>query len=218
MAGTPIWIIEGVALESKGAAVANSVAARLILMQADALKVDGAAVSGLLGVSNSLAYKVHEIERHFHGRERWFGKLAVQTATDWAENNLSPFRAISGNNAYGTDANDEAKILGTADTPAMAGNVRFDLHRIFIVAASVETVWKMQLIYGTGTMAAALAADQFSTFMFKIDAAASSSPALPVDVMMPRGTCGATQVWARAWCATNNATVDFFVGFHEYEG
>lgn len=182
-------------------------------------KLDTLATNGLLGVSNSLAYRVAEIERHLHGRERWFGKLAVQTATDWADNNIAtPYRVTSGANAYGTDANDEAQVIGTADTPAMAGNVRFDLHRIFIVAASSETVWKLQVIYGTGTMADAIAADQYSTFMLKVDAAASSSPALPVDIMMPRGTCGVTKVWMRGWNATNNATLDFFVGLHEYEG
>jgi len=182
-------------------------------------EIDGVATSGLLGVSNSLAYRVHEAERHFHGRERWYGIVTgSQSATDWAGNTLTPYRAISGLGAYGTDANDEALILGTADTPTMSGNVKFDLHRIFIVASSSETTWKVQLIYGTGTMAEAIAADQFSTFMLKVDSAAASSPALPVDVMMPRGTCGVTKVWARGWNASNNATIDFFVGLHEYEG
>lgn len=217
MSGTPLWQIEGVALESVVPAVANSVAARLIAMQGDALKIDGAAVDGLNGVDNSLAYKVHEIERHFHNRERWYGKLAVQTATDWADNTLTPYVAISGNNAYGTDPNDEALVLGTADTPGIAGNVRYDVHRIFVSASSVATIWKLQLIYGTGTMADAIAAGQFSTFMVRTSTPASTQD-VPVDVMMPRGTCGSTQVWLRAWCTTNNATISFFVGVHEYEG
>jgi hypothetical protein len=36
--------------------------------------------------------------------------------------------------------------------------------------------------------------------------------------MMPRGTCGTTKVWVQAWNATDNATIDFLVGLHEYEG
>lgn len=215
------WLAEGVAV-GDGDEVVDSIADRLIKSQSYGLKIDGAAVSGLTGTANSLAYKVHEIERHFHGRERWFGKLAVQTATDWADNNIvTPYRCISGANAYGVDANDEALVVGTADTPAIVvvpAMVRYDLHRIFIVASSSETVWKLQLIYGTGTMADAIAASQFSTFMLKVDAAAASSPALPMDVMMPRGTCGSTKVWMRGWNATNNATIDFYVGWHEYEG
>jgi len=180
-------------------------------------KIDNLAVNGLLGVSNSLAYKVHELERHFHGRERWFGKLAVQTATDWADNTLNPFTAISGNNDYGTDPGDEAQVIGTADTPAIAGNVRYDLHRVYISASSVSALWKLQMIYGTGTMADALAAGQYSTFMVRTTTPTATQET-PTDIMMPRGTCGVTKVWLRAWCATNNATISFFVGLHEYEG
>jgi hypothetical protein len=182
-------------------------------------KIDNKATDGLLGVSNSLAYRVHEIERHFHGRERWFGKLAVQTATDWADNTIAtPYRCISGNNDYGGDANDEALVVGTADTPAITGNTRFDLHRVLVVDSSSTTVWKLQLVYGTGTMADAITAGQFSTFMVRVDAAAGQLPNVPCEVMLPRGTCGSTKVWLRGWNATNNATLDFFVGWHEYEG
>lgn len=183
---------------------------------AEIAKIDLAPTDGLTGVVDSLAYRISEIEKHLHNRERWYGKLAVQTATDWADNTLTPFVAISGNNAYGTDANDEAKVIGTADTPGIAGMAKFDLHRIFISAASAATIWKLQIIYGTGTMADAIAAGQFSTFMVRTTTPTATQD-VPVDVMMPRGACGATQVWLRAWCATDNATISFFVGVHEYE-
>lgn len=181
-------------------------------------KLDDRAVAGLLGTSNSLAYKVHELERHFHGRERWRGKKAVQTATDWADDTLSPFRAISGNNAYGSDPNDEALVLGTADTPAIAGNVRFDLHRLMMVGASSSTAYKLRVVYGTGTMGDAVTAGQYSEIMIMSDPAAAQVPHDVFEIMMPRGTCGSTQVWVQAWNATDNATIDFVVGWHEYEG
>jgi len=183
-------------------------------------KIDGSSSNGLLGTSNSLAYRLEELEKHFHGRERWFGKLAVQTATDWADNNIAtPFVCISGNNAYyGTDPGDEAQVVGTADTPAIAGMVRYDLHRLLITDSTSTTVWKLQLIYGTGTMADAITAGQYSTLMVKIDAAAAQLPGVPIEVMMPRGVCGSTQVWLRGWNATNNATISLFLGLHEYAG
>ena len=173
---------------------------------------------GLLSTSNSIGYRVAEIERHFHSRERWFGKKAVQTATDWADNTLAPFRAISGLNAYGTEAGDTAQVIGTADTPVMAGGIRYDAHKLFVTGASSSTVYKIRLTYGSGTYAAAVAADQFSTVMVQLDAAASQVAHAPVEIQMPRGTCAATQVWVDVWNASDNATMDFFVGWHEYEG
>lgn len=182
-------------------------------------KIDGSSSNGLLGTSNSLAYRLEEIEKHFHGRERWFGKLAVQTATDWADNNIAtPFVCISGNNAYGTDPGDEAQVVGTADTPAISGMARYDVHRLLITDSTSTTVWKLQLIYGTGTMADAITAGQYSTFMVRIDAAAAQLPGVPVEVMMPRGVCASTKVWLRGWNATNDSTLSFFVGWHEYLG
>lgn len=181
-------------------------------------KIDSSAAIGLSGVFNSLAYRVHEIEKHFHNRERWFGKLGVQTATDWAENNLSPYRAISGNNDYGADANDEAKVIGTADTPVIAGMVKYDVHRLLVVASSSATIWKLRVVYGSGTMANAIAAGQYSTVMGRYDEAVGASPGDPLEIMIPRLASGVDQVWIQGWNGTDNATIDFFVGLHEYEG
>jgi hypothetical protein len=180
--------------------------------------IDNATTVGLRGASNSLAYRVHEIERHLHGRERWMGKSADQSGADWAADSLTPFRAISGDGAYGADANDEAKVLGTSDTPVITGMVRYDLHRLMMVAASSDTVYKLRIVYGSGTMADAITAGQYSEICVMADAAAAQVPHDAFEIMMPRGYCGVTQVWIQAWNATNNATIDFLVALHEYEG
>ena len=204
-------------VDNEGADLAALLAAAAAI-EPETDKIDDAATDGLTGTSNSLAYRVEEIEKHPHGRERWFGKLAVQTATNWADNTLSPYRAISGNNVYGADANDEALVLGTDDTPAIAGNVRYDLHRIMMVAASSSTVYKLRFVYGAGTMADAIAAGQYSEVVIMSDPAAAQVPHEIADVMMPRGTCGVTQIWVQAWNATDNAMIDFLIGLHEYAG
>jgi hypothetical protein len=186
-------------------------------IQATVNQIDDLAVDGLAGTYNSLAYRVHEIERHLHNRERWRGKLAVQTATDWADDNLLPFRAISGDNAYGSDPNDEALVLGTDDTPIIAGSAYFDLHELLVLAASSDTAYKLRIVYGTGTMADAIAAGQFTEVMFIMDTAVQQQPHGPVPITMPRVATD-TQVWAQVWNATDNATIDFVVGLHEYPG
>ena len=58
-------------------------------IEASTDKIDGDAVDGLSGVADSLAYKVHELEKHVHNREYWYGKDSIDTflcatsATGW---------------------------------------------------------------------------------------------------------------------------------------
>lgn len=157
--------------------------------------------------------EIIEVEKHLHNRERWFGKLGSQTATDWGDPaSLTPYRAISGNSDFGDDANDEALVIGIDDSPAISGMTRFDAHRLMIAAASHSNDWVLRIIYGTGTMAAAESANQYSDVMLT-----EAKKGIPVELIMPRGTCGSTKIWLRAKSATNNATIDFFLGIHEYE-
>lgn len=188
------------------------------IVNKDINKVDSRRTDGLLGVPNSLAYRVQELENHFHNQECWRGIKAVQTATEWADDVLTPFQCISGNNDYGSDADDEALVLGTDDTPFRTGLVKFDVHRIFIDGVSEATLYKMRLIWGTGTMAAAISAGQFSCLHLKFDGIGVTSAHEPVDVKMPRLDSGVDKVWAQCWNVTDNATVDFLVGIHEYKG
>ncbi len=154
----------------------------------------------------------YEIEHHLHGQERWFGAQDPQTATDWGvEAGLKAYRAISGNNAFGADADDEALVIGIDDTPAQAGMIYFDLHRIMVSAASNANEWVLRVIHGMGTMAAAEAAGHYSDVMVQ-----EARKGSPVDVMMHRTECAACKIWIRAKNGTNNATIDFFVGLHEY--
>ena len=150
-------------------------------------KIDNKAVSGLAGTYNSLAYRVHEIERHFHSKELWYGKLGTQTATAWFEaESPTPFRAISGDGAFGSDTSDEALVVGSADTSATNG-AYFDFHRYLILAASATSAYVLRLVYGTGTMAQAVTAAQYSDTMFSVPANARQTPVI---VQMPRVAVG----------------------------
>ena len=182
-------------------------------------KIDDAAVLGLSGTNDSLAYKVHEIEKHFHSAERWLGISANQAGNDWAlEDTANVFRAISGNAVYGADTNDEAKVIGTDDGPYVTGMVKFDFHRIFISALSEDDIFTFRLVWGTDTMANAITAGQFSTIIVANNPAGSKAGGYPVDVQMPRKTWGTDKIWVQCKCATDNATADFYIGVHEYAG
>ena len=176
--GTPIWPIEGIALDSTGDEVAGSLgvvtkanasALTSIESKIDTIdtnvddvegytqKIDNLATLGLAGTSNSLAYRVHEIEKHHHGREFWWGAVAVPDETNAIDANVNrPFVAVSGANAWGT----AVPIMGTADIPANAGDVRYDAHKILVIDTDHATSYRMRFIWGAGTSVAAIGAGQ----------------------------------------------------------
>jgi hypothetical protein len=201
-----------------GISYTANISANIDIIDGYAIKIDNATTSGLLGTHDSLAYRVEEIERHFHNRERWFGKSADQSGTNWGTDTLTPFRAISGSGVYGEDANDEAKVVGSTDTPIFLNSKYMDMHRILVVGVSVDTHYKLRIIYGTGTMSEAISALQYTEVMVKFDATnPQQSAGIPIDIRVPRVSSG-TKYWVQAKNATDNATIDFFAGGHEYEG
>lgn len=182
-------------------------------------QIDKLTTNGLLGVSDSAAYRIHEIETHIHSPERWLGISGDQSGDNWAIDTLTPFVAISGSNAYGTDTDDEAKVLGIDDTPVIAGNVKYDLHRLLILDVDHDTVYKLRIVYGTGTMVAAITAGQYSEITILFDASNPTvSAGVPIELQMSRLISGTDKVWIQVWNATDNSQVDFLVGLHEYPG
>lgn len=174
---------------------------------------------GSKATQDNIYEEVVEVEKHLHNRERWLGKRGSQTATEWGTPAvLTAFQAISGNNAYGSDTDDEALVLGTGDSPVITDMTKFDLHRLLITDVSSDTHYKLRIVYGSGTMAAAITAGQYSEVVVKFDSAnPTQSAGSPIDIIMPRLTCGTDKVWIQAWNATDNATIDFLAGLHEYE-
>ncbi len=157
------------------------------------------------------------VEAHLHSREHWCGKSGDQSGNNWGADTLTPYRAISGNGVYGADASDEAKVMGSDDTPFVTGKTYFDLHRITVIAISSDTVYKLRIVWGTGTMAAAISANQMTEVMIITSTdKANKFGGAPFEIQMPR-LATKTKIWIQARNATDNATVDFFVGLHEYD-
>jgi hypothetical protein len=177
-------------------------------------KIDNKAVDGLLGVSNSLAYRVAEIERHFHSAGRWFGKATTASGEDHVADRIG-----SNNGAFQIDAGDNAwgawvQILGATDTPADTGKVYFDPHEIVITAAERTALYYIQIGRGASG-AAALTAGTYTELA--LDLTDRGGGAI-VDVQTGRAPAG-SKLWARCMCpGQNTATLDFVMGLHEYEG
>ena len=178
--------------------------------------IDGVATEGLLGVSNSLAYRVHEIEKHFHSRGRYWGAAAAPDETNAIDANVNrPFVAASGDNTWGT----AIPICGTADVPVVSGLVKFDAHRLLISDLDDDTTpWRIRFIYGTGTSANAISVDQWSEEMIESSAVPGNrAGGTPLDFQMPRINVG-YKLWAQVWNDTDAEEMSFFWGAHGYAG
>jgi hypothetical protein len=151
---------------------------------------------------------------HFHSPERWRGLRAPQTADNWAADTVSaPFVLTSGDNAWGA----EVQMLGPLDTPILAGSAKFDARPVLITDLSqAANPYKMRLVWGTGSYADAVTANQYSEFMFASTSTnAAQFGGFPYSMQMPNLASG-TKVWAAVWCATNGATISMYLGVHEY--
>lgn len=89
-------------------------------------KIDNAAVLGLGGTADSLAYKVHEIEKHFHNVGKCFGN----SSGNMVENALTAFQASAGNGAWAT----ETQIYDGTTIESGSTTKKFDLNRVKIIA------------------------------------------------------------------------------------
>lgn len=189
--------------------------------QPDVKKIDSTIVDGLSGVSNSLAYKVHEIERHLHSAGRWFGSTAG--VAPGLITSLTPYAVTSDAAAltYGAAVEilDGTEVFDLSYTP-----VNMDPHRIFITGVTATGVYKIRLGNSKwdgsadtyADMAAAVAAGQYTEFLLEVDS--TKSDAISAPVQTGRMMVGST-LWAQVMHTDASAeTVSFLIGVHGYEG
>jgi hypothetical protein len=188
-------------------------------VSAVAFDPDADVTLGLLGTSNSLAYRVAEAERHFHSYESWFGAAVAASApthmADRIGTSVTAF-VIDGGGGAGGSWGTWIQILGSTDTPARSGNVKYDFHKMFVTAVErASTVHLVQIGFGTSG-AAALLAGTYTEFVYRSGAAVQREA--PVEFQTRRMATG-TIAWARCWAiGADTGTLGFFVGLHEYEG
>ena len=188
----------------------------LVVVDGYAEKIDDAATDGLAGVSNSLAYRTHEVERHFHSRERWLGAAVTPSGETHVADNIgtskTAFRLDAGNNDWGA----WVQTLGSSDTPVIFGSVKFDPHRVVITAVErANAVYFIQFAQGESG-AAALSTGAYSDTVIQLT---NTAPRGQPFVIQSRRIIAGTKAWARCLCVgQNTGTIDFYFGIHEYEG
>jgi hypothetical protein len=153
-------------------------------------------------------------EGHQHQLRRWYGKRNPQTDVLWASATtlVLPYHCISGDSTWGAGANDEALVFGSGDT-LEPGYLTGDFDQILVVSNNSATVYRIRFIWGTGSMADAIAANQWSETMY-LRAVADNVRKVAV-IQTPLIAINAL-IWAQCANATDNATLDFYVGVHGY--
>lgn len=182
----------------------------------DTRRIDREATDGLSGVENSLAYRVHEIEKHLHSREVWFGVHSsvvpgVNEGEAWSQ---TAFQSTSGAaGVFGA----WVPVLGTGDTPYKNGYLKYDPHRIIVPDVAVTATKVSHLIqFGWGdTGADALTAGNITGIWSLPE---RDGRANPIEIQCPRIDAG-ERLWLRHLVVgIAGATFDFYVGLHEYIG
>jgi hypothetical protein len=172
-------------------------------------KIDDKATLGLLGTSNSLAYRVHEIERHIHSYEKWFGVAASVSGTHKADRigaGILAFELDGGNTIWGS----WVQILGSADTTEI-----YDFHKLFITDVQEIVPYFVQIAFGADADAAVVAGT-FTEFVFRANSTSSDRSEVPINT---RRQAAGTLAWARCLAlAKNTGTMWFYFGLPTYEG
>lgn len=177
---------------------------------------------GMLATADSLAYHMHVTRRAVNYYERWYAKAAaangeVHVADAIGSTGTAAFQIDGGAGASGSWG-DWVQILGSSDTPQTgeATYVKYNLHKIFIVATENDSsVYFVQFGFGTSG-AAALSAYTYTELVFKASANNTEETAY---VVRARRQAAGTKTWARCWCVgQNTGTMDFYHSIIQYEG
>ena len=159
--------------------------------------------------------ELYHTERHVHNWERWFQVAASPSATRKADrigttNTIVPFRLTGGNGAWGS----WVQLLGSADTPVLAGAVTYDAHQICIIATSKAVPLFMQFSVGASGDDG-VTAGNYTSKPFAPTGITGEQATL--NVLMKDVAVGSL-LWARCYTPTEDAaTIDFYFGIHEYE-
>jgi len=178
-----------------------------------ASKIDDYATLGLDGTPDSLAYRVHEVEKHLHSAGSWFEAATTPSGTthvgDRIGGGAGPYQIDAGNDTWGS----WVQVLGSSDTPARTGQAYFDPHEMVIDDCEVNAVYFVQFSRGASGDAGYTAGTYTEVVFY-----GAKSGGLIIDVQTGRAPAGAL-LWARCMVpGVNTATLDFYLGIHEYTG
>lgn len=151
------------------------------------------------------------LNQYWFSDERWASKLAVPAGNRVTETGMTPFQAVSGNNAYGT----ALLIMDTADAVGLYSRaVQYNIYKIFVTDVGHTTVYRVRICYGTTTAADAVTAGQYAETIFRTPDIVYDN--WLIELRMVR-VLSAWKSWLQVWNATNLSPVDFYTGLRFFE-
>jgi hypothetical protein len=176
-----------------------------ILTETELKKIDRAAVSGLSGTVNSLAYKIHELEKHIHNSELCYGKAA---GNELLQDSLVPFVVTAAADATNWGVETVVSAGG------VVAGVYYDLDELTVTAcgagAGAGDIFEVQFRYGVGASDTVLGSTYYvvQTTTGKSGYVGLKSPRIPVASKLS------------AWCKCSNpdSTLSFLLSLHTYSG
>lgn len=172
--------------------------------------------TGNKGLLKSIDDEVEIVEEHFHNNEKWFGAATVPAGethvADRMDGAVVPFQLTAGNNDFNAVW---TQILGSADTPVVAGKTLFDKHRILVTTTNSTNAFVIQFVCcEAADIAAKLIAEDFTEVPYI--SATNNADAGIADMLDDLHSTG-EKIWARCACVGANGTVlNFYLGIHEY--
>ena len=168
-----------------------------------------------IGTVDKVLAEAKEIETHLHHNEAWFEIAASVTGSDKADT----VGTVGGGGAWGLDAlNDDwsgwTQVLGSSDTPLVAGKTYYDFHELLFTDNERTALYFVQVAFGATGEAGYAAGDYSTTPYFPIAANTRSG----VITVQTRRHAAGTLCWIRIMCdGQNTGTLDFIIGLHEYD-
>ena len=154
-----------------------------------------------------------EICAHAHNYEKWFEKASAPSGethvSDSLGSGIGAFQIDAGNDDWGS----WLQILGSSDTPVIAGKHYFCLNRIACPLTELNSTYFIQIAFGSSG-ADSLSAGTYSELVLK--PLSNQAGFGPIDIVTEKQNAE-TKVWARCKCpGQNTATLNFYFGLHEY--
>jgi len=151
-----------------------------------------------------------EAEKHVHNREIWFGDAASPSAgTHEADvDSLTAFRVDSGNTVWGT----AIQVLGSSDTPVVAGMAKYDCHKVLILDAERTGLHYLRFTFGASE-AAGITAGTYTVVALNLTASIRTAA---VNFLMRRAN-STDKLWVNCKTGADTGWVDFVFGLHEYK-